>query len=84
MVIRAFSPTFTDELVLCVLTSCLFVNNDLVCSVADIRRSTRPFLEDKRDDDFFQIDVRVFHFQLFFSNFYVPCYYKVKFGMSYF
>lgn len=25
---------------------------------ADIRRSTRPFLEDKKEDDFFQIDVR--------------------------
>jgi hypothetical protein len=25
---------------------------------ADIRRSTRPFLEDKTEDDFFQIDVR--------------------------
>lgn len=24
---------------------------------ADIRRSTRPFLEDKTEDDFFQIDV---------------------------
>lgn len=27
--------------------------------VADIRRSNRPFLEDKTEDDFFQIDVRV-------------------------
>lgn len=29
-----------------------------VADVADIRRSTRPFLEDKTEDDFFQIDVR--------------------------
>lgn len=26
---------------------------------ADIRRSARPFLEDKTNDDFFQIDVRI-------------------------
>lgn len=26
---------------------------------ADIRRSARPFLEDKTADDFFQIDVRI-------------------------
>ena len=33
----------------------------MVCAVGswpDIRRSTRPFLEDKTEDDFFQIDVR--------------------------
>jgi hypothetical protein len=27
-------------------------------SIADIRRSTRPFVDDKKEDDFFQIDVR--------------------------
>lgn len=26
---------------------------------ADIRRSNRPFLEDKTEDDFFKIDVRI-------------------------
>lgn len=30
--------------------------------VADIRRSSRPFVEDKREDDFFQIDVGVVYF----------------------
>lgn len=27
--------------------------------LADIRRSNRPFLVDKTEDDFFQIDVRI-------------------------
>lgn len=32
----------------------------------DIRRSNRPFLEDKTEDDFFQIDVSVRVLKLFF------------------
>jgi len=39
----------------------------LVNSVADIRRSNRPFLEDKTEDDFFQIDVINFHLFLNYS-----------------
>lgn len=31
----------------------------------DIRRSNRPFLEDKTEDDFFQIDVRIFLISLY-------------------
>ncbi|KAF5469410.1 hypothetical protein F2P56_013488 [Juglans regia] len=36
-----------------------FSFSDLTPPVHYIRRSTRPFLEDKTEDDFFQIDVRV-------------------------
>ncbi|GKC09985.1 hypothetical protein Tco_1001595 [Tanacetum coccineum] len=36
-----------------------FSFSNLTPPIQYIRRSTRPFLEDKTDDDFFQIDVRI-------------------------
>lgn len=41
-----------------------YLFNDYV-SFTDIRRSNRPFLEDKTEDDFFQIDVRFLNFFFF-------------------
>jgi hypothetical protein len=42
----------------------IFLKN---CLLSDIRRSNRSFVEDKTEDDYFQIDVRVFFF--FMNNF---------------
>lgn len=36
--------------------------NKLIDNVADIRRSSRPFLEEKTDEDLFQIDVSIFNY----------------------
>lgn len=44
----------------------MFTLNEVGACFADIRRSTRPFLEDKTEDDLFQMDVRVLQLYIYF------------------
>lgn len=47
--------------------------------LADIRRSNRPFLEDKTDDDYFQIDVLIAQ-SFFILEHFIPVRIAWKYG----